>query len=63
MKIREITDVIEAFAPLSAQESYDNSGLIVGDPQAEAESALLCGGAGVRLDCAAGKKRLRESVL
>lgn len=42
MKIREITGVIEAFAPLSAQESYDNSGLIVGDPQAEVESALLC---------------------
>ena len=42
MKIREITDVIEAFAPLSAQESYDNSGLIVGDPDSEVENALLC---------------------
>ncbi len=42
MKIKKITGVIEAFAPLSAQESYDNSGLIVGDPLAEVESALLC---------------------
>ena len=30
MKVREVTAVIEAFAPLSLQESYDNSGLIVG---------------------------------
>ena len=30
MKIREITDVIERFAPLGWQESYDNAGLVVG---------------------------------
>ncbi|MBQ7341758.1 MAG: Nif3-like dinuclear metal center hexameric protein [Alistipes sp.] len=41
MKIKEITDVIEAFAPLSLQESYDNSGLIVGRPTDEVHKALL----------------------
>lgn len=42
MKISEIIEVIEDAAPLSIQESYDNSGLIVGDRSAEVESALLC---------------------
>ena len=41
MKIKDITDVIEAFAPLSLQESYDNSGLIVGRPDDEVHKALL----------------------
>ena len=41
MKIKEITDIIEAFAPLSLQESYDNSGLIVGRPNDEVHKALL----------------------
>ena len=29
-------------APLAYQESYDNSGLLVGDPEAEISSALIC---------------------
>ncbi|MBQ7296719.1 MAG: Nif3-like dinuclear metal center hexameric protein [Alistipes sp.] len=41
MKIREITAVIEAFAPLAWQESYDNSGLVVGHPEQEVKRALL----------------------
>ncbi|MBP3289551.1 MAG: Nif3-like dinuclear metal center hexameric protein [Alistipes sp.] len=41
MKVREITAVIEAFAPLSLQESYDNAGLIVGRPDDEVHKALL----------------------
>lgn len=41
MKIKEITDVIEAFAPLALQESYDNAGLIVGRADAEVHRALL----------------------
>lgn len=41
MKISEITAVIEQFAPLSWQESYDNSGLIVGRPDDEVHRALL----------------------
>lgn len=41
MKIREIIREIHRFAPLNYQESYDNSGLQVGDIEAEAHSALL----------------------
>ena len=41
MKIKDITDVIEAFAPLALQESYDNSGLIVGRPDDEVHGVLL----------------------
>lgn len=41
MKIREITDAIERFAPLALQESYDNAGLVVGDPEREVHCALL----------------------
>ena len=41
MLIREITDVIERFAPLGWQASYDNSGLIVGRPDDEVHRALL----------------------
>ena len=41
MKVRDITAVIEAFAPLSLQESYDNAGLIVGRADDEVSKALL----------------------
>ena len=41
MKIREITDVIERFAPLGWQESYDNAGLVVGRADDEVHRALL----------------------
>ena len=41
MKIKEITDVIERFAPLAWQEPYDNAGLIVGRPDDRVHKALL----------------------
>lgn len=41
MKIREITDIIEQFAPLGLQESYDNAGLIVGRWEDEVRGVLL----------------------
>ncbi len=41
MKISQITEVIERFAPLGWQESYDNAGLIVGRPDDEVRKALL----------------------
>ncbi|MEI6815913.1 MAG: Nif3-like dinuclear metal center hexameric protein [Bacteroidota bacterium] len=41
-KINEITSVIEKFAPLPLQESYDNAGLIVGDRNMEVTGALIC---------------------
>lgn len=39
--IRQIADLLERTAPLSLQESYDNCGLIVGDPSAVCTGALL----------------------
>ncbi len=42
MKLQEIIDKIEAFAPLALQESFDNCGLLVGRRDAEIAGALLC---------------------
>ena len=42
MTNREITDAIEEFAPLSLQESWDNSGWQVGDPDAASTGAIVC---------------------
>ena len=41
MKIKDIAEVIERYAPLRLQESYDNAGLIVGRPEDEVHKALL----------------------
>jgi dinuclear metal center YbgI/SA1388 family protein len=41
MFISDITFHIESLAPLSYQESYDNAGLLVGNPGDEVNSALL----------------------
>lgn len=42
MRVREILNTLEQLAPLSLQESFDNSGVQVGDVNAEAKAALLC---------------------
>lgn len=42
MKLKEIIKELEAFAPLAYQEQYDNSGLIVGNPDTDVNAALLC---------------------
>ncbi len=42
MKLKELTSHLEALAPPAYQESYDNAGLIVGNPDAEVKKALLC---------------------
>ena len=42
MKIAEILTVLETIAPTWLQESYDNSGLIVGDPEMEVTGVLCC---------------------
>jgi dinuclear metal center YbgI/SA1388 family protein len=41
MKIKDITDYLETIAPLPYQESYDNSGLIVGDSSALVKKVLI----------------------
>lgn len=45
MQIKEITNYLETLAPLPTQESYDNSGLIVGNSNAEIDKVLIA------LDC------------
>ncbi len=45
VKIKDIANCLEATAPLFLQETYDNSGLLCGDPEWEAHAALLT------LDC------------
>ena len=45
MKLRELCRKLEEWAPLAYQESYDNSGLIVGDPEQVLKGVL------VSLDC------------
>ena len=39
--VKDITSLIEEFAPLSLQEDYDNAGLVCGDPEAQVTSVLL----------------------
>ncbi len=45
MKLSQLTAYLESLAPLAYQEDYDNSGLIVGQPDQEIQQAL------VSLDC------------
>ena len=42
MKIQKVLKYIEQFAPPAYQESYDNSGLIVGNPNEKITGVLLC---------------------
>ena len=42
VKIKEVIDALEKFAPLPLQESYDNAGLQVGLTEVEVSGALLC---------------------
>ena len=42
MQLSEIIKAIEAFAPPSYQESYDNAGLITGNPLQEITGAIIC---------------------
>jgi len=41
MKIKEIINPLDQAAPIYLQESYDNSGLLVGDPEAIVEKVLI----------------------
>jgi len=42
VKIIEVVDALERFAPLPLEESYDNAGLQIGLTEAEVSGALLC---------------------
>lgn len=41
MKVKDITKSLEQWAPLNYQESYDNSGLIIGDSDQEVKGVLI----------------------
>jgi dinuclear metal center YbgI/SA1388 family protein len=40
-KIRDVADYLNSLAPSGLQESYDNSGLLVGDPESEVTGILI----------------------
>ena len=40
-KVKDVTKVIEEFAPLVIQEKWDNSGLCIGSPEASVSSVLF----------------------
>jgi len=42
MKINDITSCLEVLAPAALQESHDNSGLLIGTPDADINSTLIC---------------------
>jgi dinuclear metal center YbgI/SA1388 family protein len=42
MKLNKLIKFLESVAPLSYQESYDNAGLIVGDPDTKIKGVLVC---------------------
>lgn len=42
MKLKDITEALEAWAPPQWQEEYDNSGLLIGEWEQEIERALVC---------------------
>lgn len=42
LKVKDIAQAIEKFAPLKLQETYDNAGLQVGDPEMGVSAVLLC---------------------
>jgi dinuclear metal center YbgI/SA1388 family protein len=41
MIVREVTEVLEKFAPLEIQEDYDNAGLTIGNPDTEVSKVLI----------------------
>jgi dinuclear metal center YbgI/SA1388 family protein len=41
MKVKDISSYLDSIVPLSFQESYDNSGLQVGNPEMELASAII----------------------
>ncbi len=40
-KVKDVTSVIEGFAPLGIQENWDNSGLCIGSPESPVHSVIL----------------------
>ncbi len=45
MRVNQVLDIIDQWSPLSYSEDFDNTGLLIGDPQATVSNILVC------LDC------------
>src|SRR3954468_16684097 len=57
MQLEHITDILNQIAPTRLAESWDNVGLLVGDPRQEVTAAMLCIDYTKEVACeAAGKK-------
>ncbi len=58
MKVNDIFNVINNMAPIESALSYDNAGILLGDPEKDVTKSVIC------LDCtpAAVKKALKEGV-
>lgn len=41
MKVKDIYNFIDSFAPFTTQEDWDNSGLLIGDPETETDKVLV----------------------
>ncbi len=41
MKVKDVVHILEESVPLAWQESYDNAGLVVGDPEAEVSGIVV----------------------
>ena len=41
MKARQVAEIIEDFAPLCLQESWDNAGFCIGSPEAEVKAIMV----------------------
>ena len=41
MKARQVADIIEEFAPLALQESWDNAGFCIGSPETEVRGVMV----------------------
>jgi dinuclear metal center YbgI/SA1388 family protein len=42
IKVKDICQLIDDFAPPALQENYDNAGLLVGSPEMQVSGALIC---------------------
>ena len=41
MKVRELTEQIDEIAPFSTSEDWDNTGLLIGDPEQELDTVIM----------------------
>ena len=60
MKVKDIVEALEQFAPLSIQEGWDNSGLCIGAPEDEVHGVLVGFDCTPELACASARPKTRS---